>query len=87
MVGENLIGKLIYYYDNGQRVGYLESIKGKEAKIRPVPAYKASKPNLITIPLKDTEEITNIYAQQREVEIGEEAADVPSRKKIVRRKG
>lgn len=51
---ERYVGKLVAYYDEGWRHGYLEEIvKGKTARIRPIAAFKASVPRCVTVPLVD----------------------------------
>jgi hypothetical protein len=50
---EDSIGKLVHYYSNGCRVGYLEKLRGSTALIRPVAAYKATPPSRVPIDVKN----------------------------------
>lgn len=48
---EHLVGKLVTYYSEGYRAGYLDSVSkdGKTAKIQPIPAYRAGTPHKISV--------------------------------------
>ncbi len=50
------IGTIVHYYSSGWRYGHLEKVKGIIASVRPIAAYKATRPNLIRIPVADIED-------------------------------
>lgn len=50
------IGLLVHYYVDGWRYGYLDSIKGAVAKIRPIGVYRSEPPRLFHILVGDIED-------------------------------
>lgn len=53
---EQLVGKLIRYYDGGWRHGYLEEViygltEAKDVLVRPIAGYKATKPRCVQLSL------------------------------------
>lgn len=67
------VGKLVAYFYDGWRYGYIEQLSGTKkkgyhsAKIRPIGAIKGKKPHSVTIPLTDIEKTTeNSVPTQKE---------------------
>lgn len=54
-----VLGALVQYYENGWRHGYLESIKGQTAKVRPIAMYN-SNPNRLTVHLTNIKPEDNV---------------------------
>ena len=49
---EQNIGKLIGYYLDGERAGYLISYTAITAKVKPIAAYKGVSPHTVSIPVR-----------------------------------
>ncbi len=55
------IGALIQYYEDGCRYGYLEKVKGKTVKVRPITSrYSVARPRLVTVLAADIIEVPTI---------------------------
>ena len=52
------IGSQVSYYREGWRIGYLESVKGGSARIRPIAAKNAAVKRCFTVPVEDVKEVT-----------------------------
>jgi hypothetical protein len=50
------IGTLVWYHNEGWRVGWLEQTNGHSAVVRPIPAKGGAKMKLVKVPIEDIRE-------------------------------
>jgi len=48
---EQHVGKVVGYYLEGERAGYLLSYTDTKAKVKPIAAYKGVSPHSVTVPI------------------------------------